>query len=95
MKLRPDFLKLDISMVRGVHQSAVKQALIASMVEVGRAVGATVIAEGIEEEAEKQTLLSLGVGWGQGFLFARPAPTFAPPSSGDLPPLEPTARRHP
>lgn len=76
VKLKPDFLKLDISMVRGVHQSSVKQALIASMVSVGRAVGATVIAEGIEEQAEHDMLVSLGVGWGQGYLFARPAKGF-------------------
>ncbi len=74
VRLRPDFLKLDISIIRGVHQSTVKQALIASMVEVGRAVGATVIAEGIEEQAERDALVALGVGWGQGYLFARPSP---------------------
>ena len=72
LRLRPDFLKLDISMVRGVHLSSVKQALIASMVAVGKAVGATVIAEGIEEAEEREALIALGVGWGQGYLFARP-----------------------
>jgi EAL domain-containing protein (putative c-di-GMP-specific phosphodiesterase class I) len=73
-------LKLDISLVRGVHQSAAKRAVIASMVSVGRAVGATLIAEGIEEQAEYDALRELGVPWGQGFLFARPAPGFPEPS---------------
>jgi EAL domain-containing protein (putative c-di-GMP-specific phosphodiesterase class I) len=80
LKLRPDFLKLDISLIRGVHQSPVKQALIGSMVQVGRAVGATVIAEGVEEAEEYETLVELGVAWGQGYLFARPEPGFKSPT---------------
>jgi len=76
LKLKPDFLKLDISLIRDVHNSPVKQALIESVVTMGRAVGATVIAEGIEEMQERDTLVSLGVAWGQGFLFARPQPSF-------------------
>ncbi|MBI3180668.1 MAG: EAL domain-containing protein [Myxococcales bacterium] len=73
-RLCPDFLKLDISLVRGVDRSAVKQAMIASLLAVGRAVGATVIAEGIETESERDTLIRLGVPWGQGFLLGRPGP---------------------
>jgi EAL domain-containing protein (putative c-di-GMP-specific phosphodiesterase class I) len=76
LRLEPDYLKLDISLIRGVHQSPMKQALIESVVTMGRAVGATVIAEGIEETEERDTLISLGVAWGQGFLFARPQPSF-------------------
>ncbi|MGQ0508777.1 MAG: EAL domain-containing protein [Myxococcaceae bacterium] len=83
VRLKPDFLKLDISLIRGVHESSVKRALIASMVEVGRAVGATVIAEGIEAREERDTLVALGVGWGQGYLFAKPAPHFATPAAMD------------
>ncbi len=71
-QLRPDFLKLDISLIRGVDQSPVKQALVSSLVAVGQAVGATVIAEGIEQPSERDALLRLGVAWGQGFLFGRP-----------------------
>jgi len=79
LRLEPDFLKLDISLVRGVHESARKQALIESVVSMGRAVGATIIAEGIEEAEEKDALVSLGVAWGQGFLFARPQASFVQP----------------
>ena len=79
LKLNPDFLKLDISLIRGVHQSSVKRALIASMLSVGKAANATVIAEGVEELAEYQALVDLGVPWGQGYLFARPAPGFPVP----------------
>lgn len=75
-RLKPDFLKLDLSLVRGVDQNGVKQAMISSLVEVGRATGATVIAEGIETEKERDALRKLGVCWGQGFFFARPSPGF-------------------
>lgn len=81
MKLHPDFLKLDLSLVRDVHKSPVKRALIESMVAVGRAVGSTVIAEGIEVPEERDTLRELGVEWGQGYLFARPGPGFAVPGT--------------
>lgn len=81
LRLKPDFLKLDISLVRGVHQSPVKQAVVASMVAVGKAVGATVIAEGIEEQAEYQMLEELGVPWAQGYLIARPGPGFPIPAA--------------
>jgi len=76
LRLKPDYLKLDISLIRGVHQSPMKQALIESVVTMGRAVGATVIAEGIEETEERDSLIALGVAWGQGFLFARPQANF-------------------
>ena len=79
LRLEPDFLKLDISLVRGVHESPRKQALIESVVTMGRAVGATIIAEGIEEAEEKDALVSLGVAWGQGYLFARPQASFVQP----------------
>lgn len=79
LRLEPDFLKLDISLVRGVHESPRKQALIESVVTMGRAVGATIIAEGIEEAKEKDALVSLGVAWGQGYLFARPQASFVQP----------------
>jgi len=89
LKLRPDFLKLDISLIRGVHQNSAKQAVISSMVQVGRAVGATVIAEGVEERAEYETLVGLGVAWGQGYLFAHPGPGFKVP---DVPPMKPNGK---
>jgi EAL domain-containing protein (putative c-di-GMP-specific phosphodiesterase class I) len=48
-------------------------------------VGAHVVAEGIETEEELQTLLDLGITYGQGFLFARAAPQFL--TVGDIPQL--------
>ena len=76
LRLQPDYLKLDMSVVRGVHESVAKRALIQSLVQLGGATKTTVIAEGVEHVAERDALASLGVSWAQGYLFARPSPTF-------------------
>jgi EAL domain-containing protein (putative c-di-GMP-specific phosphodiesterase class I) len=43
-------------------------------------IGSTIIAEGIERDAELRTLLELGIQYGQGFLLGRPAAAFLPPA---------------
>lgn len=80
LRLQPDYLKLDISLIRDVHNDAAKRALIGSMVVAAQAVGAHVIAEGIEQEAEREALIALGVPLAQGFLFGYPSPEFALPA---------------
>ncbi len=46
------------------------------MVQFARSAGCALIAEGVETEAEHETLLQLGVEYGQGYLYGRPS-TFA------------------
>ncbi len=75
-EVQPDFLKIDISLIKNIHQSLIKQELVRSLLQVGSRIGAQVIAEGIEIEAEYQTLRSCGVRYGQGFYLGRPAPPF-------------------
>ncbi len=75
-EVQPDYLKVDISLIKNIHQSLIKQELIRSLLQVGSRIGAQVIAEGIETEEECRTLRSCGVRYGQGFYFARPAPPF-------------------
>jgi EAL domain-containing protein (putative c-di-GMP-specific phosphodiesterase class I) len=75
-EVQPDFLKIDISLIKNVHQSLIKQELVHSMLQVASRIGARVIAEGIESEEEYRTLRICGVRYGQGFYFARPAPAF-------------------
>ncbi len=75
-EIQPDFLKIDISLIKNVHQSLIKQHLVQSLLQVGARIGAQVIAEGIESEEECRTLRALGVRYGQGYYFARPAPPF-------------------
>jgi EAL domain-containing protein (putative c-di-GMP-specific phosphodiesterase class I) len=71
-RVRPDFLKMDVSIVRGIHENLIKQEMLASLVHIARRLGAEVVAEGIETAAETATLRAAGARFGQGYLFARP-----------------------
>ncbi len=76
MKLEPTFLKIDMSLVRGIESSVVKQELIKALSGMARSIKAQVIAEGIETVAEYEALLGLHIDFGQGYLFARPGAAF-------------------
>jgi EAL domain-containing protein (putative c-di-GMP-specific phosphodiesterase class I)/GGDEF domain-containing protein len=71
-----DFLKIDISLIKNLHQSLIKQDLVHSLLQVASRTRTRVIAEGIETAEEYQALRACGVRYGQGFYFARPAPAF-------------------
>ncbi|EIM25627.1 EAL domain-containing protein [Microvirga lotononidis] len=68
-----DVIKVDMEIVRGIPDSSARQAIVAGILVMARALGITVIAEGIETEAELATLRNAGISLFQGFLFARPA----------------------
>ncbi len=70
--LRPDFVKLDISLVRGVNADLGRQAMVVGMRHFSKTAGCRLIAEGVETTEEADTLTSLGVEFGQGYLFGRP-----------------------
>ncbi len=72
-QVRPDFLKLDTSLVRGIEANLIKQELIASLIRLSGHIGSSVIAEGVETDGEAQTLIGAGAQFGQGHLFAPPA----------------------
>ncbi len=69
-----DIVKLDGSFVTGLARDGRERAFVAGMVDLALAAGATVIAEKIEREEEADVLRGLGVTYGQGWLFGRPAP---------------------
>ncbi len=81
--LRPDFVKLDISLVRGVNANLGRQAMVVGMRHFSRTAGCRLIAEGVETPEEAGTLTSLGVEFGQGYLFGRPEPIDAWVAAGD------------
>ncbi len=93
VELEPDFVKLDMSLVRGLETSFVKQKLIATLRDFCRESGVTLIAEGIETRAELDALADLGIVYGQGFLFAHPGDPY-PVSDRVLPPGGPTRALH-
>ena len=72
--LRPDYVKLDIALVRDVHRDPFKAMLAAKLIEAAVELGLTVIAEGIEERGELDWLRDHGAHLVQGFLIARPGP---------------------
>jgi EAL domain-containing protein (putative c-di-GMP-specific phosphodiesterase class I) len=71
-KLKPDYLKIDIGLVRDVHVSQVNRQMVKALIALGHGIDAKVIAEGIQKEEEAQTLRALGVDFGQGYHLARP-----------------------
>ncbi len=75
-QLEPDMVKFDMSIVRGVEASPMKQKLIRSMASLCRDIGIEVIAEGVSTIAERDTLFALGCDHLQGFFFAHPAAGF-------------------
>jgi EAL domain-containing protein (putative c-di-GMP-specific phosphodiesterase class I) len=72
--LHPDLVKVDAGMIRGVEADVSRQAMIVGLVHFAEVSGAQVLAEGIETQAERETVERLGVTLGQGYLLARPAP---------------------
>jgi diguanylate cyclase (GGDEF)-like protein/PAS domain S-box-containing protein len=69
-----DKIKIDQSFVRDLDSNHDAQAIIRSIVSLGRGLGVTITAEGVETEAELSCLRSEGCHEGQGFLFSRARP---------------------
>ena len=74
LRLDPDVIKLDIGLVMGLHTDPARQAMTSAMVAFAGETGARLVAEGVEEKAERDVLVARGVRYGQGYLFGRPRP---------------------
>jgi EAL domain-containing protein (putative c-di-GMP-specific phosphodiesterase class I) len=74
LRLRPDIVKIDIGIVRDVDRDRGKRALASALARFAGEMGMAVVAEGIESQAELDTLLELDVVMGQGFHLAEPGP---------------------
>ncbi len=73
-QLEVDVIKIDGSLVLGIEQDSSKQAIIKTIVDLGRALGSEVVAEWVENHKILATLSRLGVDAGQGWALGRPAP---------------------
>lgn len=71
---RPDYFKLDAYFVKGAAADSYRQAVLGSIVVLSRMVGARVVAEGVEKQADLDMAVSLGISLFQGFLFSRAVP---------------------
>lgn len=72
-EFQPEIVKLDLNLTRGIDADPVRRAIMGGIVKMGTELGITLVAEGIETEAEMRAVAALGVTRMQGFLFARPA----------------------
>jgi EAL domain-containing protein (putative c-di-GMP-specific phosphodiesterase class I) len=92
--VRPSYLKLDRSLISGIDSDPDRGALVSAMLGYVRQTGGHLIAEGVETEAELDTLRRLGVTLIQGYLLGRPAapwpgvdvPAGLAPAALDAPP---------
>ncbi len=73
LRLRPDRIKLDMSLTRDIDSDPARRALASAMVTFARETGAHLIAEGVETRAELGVLMAIGVDKGQGYLLGHPA----------------------
>ena len=74
--IEPDYIKLDMELIRGIDQKPMQQRIVRSMVSLCADMGTSAIVEGVETEAEFDVLRTLGCELFQGYLFGRPGPGF-------------------
>jgi EAL domain-containing protein (putative c-di-GMP-specific phosphodiesterase class I) len=78
-QLEPNIVKLDMSLVRNLHEAPTKRKLIQSIVGLCRDLAIEPVAEGVEVAAERDVLEQLGCGLLQGYLFGKPEKPFSQP----------------
>lgn len=83
---RPQFVKIDMDLVRDIDKDSLKYALMKAFYEFSLATDIKIIAEGIETLDELNALIDIGIPYGQGYLMQKPAPEFLE--------LPPTIKEH-
>lgn len=76
LTLKPDILKVDRAIVRGIERDKVKSAIVEGLNQIASRLEIPLLAEGIERREELAELERLGVPLGQGYLFGEPSPSF-------------------
>jgi EAL domain-containing protein (putative c-di-GMP-specific phosphodiesterase class I) len=74
LQVRPDWIKLDMSLTEGIDHNPVAHALTSALVTFARRIDVGVIAEGIETPGQQDALEGLGIRFGQGFHLGMPKP---------------------
>ena len=77
-ELKPDFVKIDRYFISGIDADQTKLEFVRSILDMGRAMGCRVIAEGVETDRECRELVDLGLDRLQGHLLGRPSPVPQP-----------------
>jgi len=78
-QLEPHIVKLDMSLVRGLHEEPTKRKLVTSIVHLCRDLGIAAVAEGVETAQERDALEKIGCTLLQGYLFGKPEKPFSTP----------------
>ena len=71
-RMQPDLIKIDMELLRDIHLSHAKQAIVAGIVGIARALDIQTLAEGVENESELTVLRAAGISLFQGYHFAKP-----------------------
>jgi EAL domain-containing protein (putative c-di-GMP-specific phosphodiesterase class I) len=74
VQLEPEFVKLDMSLVRGLHLSPIRHRLVSLMIDTCNSLGIQVVAEGVEVQEEYNALVALKCPLFQGYLLGKPGP---------------------
>jgi len=78
--LAPDIVKIDMSLIRGVHRDPTRRRLVRAIAELSSELAIETVAEGVESAEERNALRETGCDLMQGYLFGRPAAGFVVPS---------------
>lgn len=79
LNIRPDIIKLDIDLTRGIDSDPGRRALAVALISFAEEMGMTIVAEGVETDEELRTLQQLGVRLGQGYHLGHPGPVDGDP----------------
>ena len=79
IRIAPDMLKLDRTLVHGAHADASRQALLEALIGFASSTGAAICAEGVEDLDDLRALVALDVTYAQGYGLCRPAPAWPQP----------------
>jgi EAL domain-containing protein (putative c-di-GMP-specific phosphodiesterase class I) len=78
--LAPEFVKIDMSLVRAIDSDAPKRRIVTGLVALAHELGMKVVSEGVETERERDTLVDAGTDFLQGYLLGKPARRDAVPA---------------
>ena len=76
MEIKPKYVKIDASIIRGAAESKGKRAMIQALNGLSKGIGAKTIAEGVETKEDHEIIQELNVDYAQGYYFAKPGPAF-------------------
>jgi len=72
-ELNPDIVKIDMELIRNVHEHKLKKVIVNYLIRISHEAGIKVVAEGIEKKEELETVLYMDIDYVQGYLIARPS----------------------